>query len=54
MQRLIQDRVKRALADELLFGKLATGGNVVLAVADDDLDIQITKTDLVVAESVED
>ena len=54
MQRVIQDRVKRALADELLFGKLARGGNVVLAVEDDELDIQITKTDLVIAESVED
>jgi ATP-dependent Clp protease ATP-binding subunit ClpA len=54
MQRLIQDRIKRGLADELLFGKLARGGNVVLAVTDDDLDIQISKTDLVVAESVED
>ena len=54
MQRLIRDRVKRALADELLFGKLARGGNVVLAVVDDDLDIQISKTDLVVAEPIED
>ncbi len=28
MARLIQDRVKRPLADELLFGKLANGGHV--------------------------
>jgi ATP-dependent Clp protease ATP-binding subunit ClpA len=54
MQRVIQDRVKRSLADELLFGKLARGGSVILTVVDDDLDIQITNTDLVVAESAED
>ena len=28
MARLIQDTIRRALADELLFGKLATGGKV--------------------------
>jgi ATP-dependent Clp protease ATP-binding subunit ClpA len=28
MVRLIQDRVKKPLADELLFGKLASGGHV--------------------------
>ena len=30
MQRLIQDLVRKALADELLFGKLAHGGHVVV------------------------
>jgi ATP-dependent Clp protease ATP-binding subunit ClpA len=30
MQRLIQDLVRKALADELLFGKLANGGHVVV------------------------
>ena len=30
MARLIQDKVKRALADELLFGKLVDGGRVTL------------------------
>ena len=30
MSRLIQDTIRRALADELLFGKLATGGKVLV------------------------
>jgi ATP-dependent Clp protease ATP-binding subunit ClpA len=41
MARLIQDRIKRPLADELLFGKLATGGKVYLTVKDDKLDVRI-------------
>jgi ATP-dependent Clp protease ATP-binding subunit ClpA len=32
MARLIQDTIRRALADELLFGKLATGGKVTVDV----------------------
>ena len=30
MQRLIQDTIRRALADELLFGRLVSGGHVVV------------------------
>ena len=30
MQRLIQDTIRRALADELLFGKLVDGGSVIV------------------------
>ena len=30
MARLIQDTIRRALADELLFGKLANGGKVTV------------------------
>jgi ATP-dependent Clp protease ATP-binding subunit ClpA len=37
MARLIQDKVKRAIADELLFGKLAEGGKVSLDVRDGEL-----------------
>ena len=37
MARVIQEKVKRALADELLFGKLADGGVVSLSVRDDEL-----------------
>ena len=37
MARLIQDKVKRPLADELLFGKLANGGNVKVRVKKDKL-----------------
>ncbi|HSH06413.1 MAG TPA: ATP-dependent Clp protease ATP-binding subunit ClpA [Burkholderiales bacterium] len=36
MARLIQDTIRRALADELLFGKLANGGKVTIDVGDDD------------------
>ncbi len=32
MARLIQDEIRRALADELLFGRLANGGNVIVDV----------------------
>ncbi|MBS1269430.1 MAG: ATP-dependent Clp protease ATP-binding subunit ClpA [Gammaproteobacteria bacterium] len=37
MERLIRDKIKRALADELLFGKLSNGGEVLVGVDDDDL-----------------
>ncbi|MCG6974926.1 MAG: ATP-dependent Clp protease ATP-binding subunit ClpA [Acidiferrobacterales bacterium] len=41
MARLIQEKIKRPLADELLFGKLADGGNVKFEVKDDELVFQI-------------
>ncbi len=41
MQRLIQDTVRKALADELLFGRLAQGGSVVVDMDDKD---QVTLT----------
>ena len=37
MARLIQDRIKRPLADELLFGKLVAGGRVNVDVVDGEL-----------------
>ena len=37
MARVIQDKVKRPLADELLFGKLVNGGRVSVDVRDDEL-----------------
>ncbi len=40
MARVIQDNVKRALADELLFGKLVDGGKVKLTVRDGELDVE--------------
>ncbi len=40
MARLIQDKVKRPLADELLFGKLIGGGRVSIDVKDDDLVVE--------------
>ena len=39
MARVIQEKVKRALADELLFGKLADGGQVHLSVHDGELKV---------------
>ena len=37
MARLIQDKIRSALADELLFGKLAHGGKVTVDVKDDKI-----------------
>ena len=37
MARLIQDHIKKPLADELLFGKLSHGGHVILKVKDGKL-----------------
>jgi ATP-dependent Clp protease ATP-binding subunit ClpA len=34
MARLIQDTIRKALADELLFGRLASGGHVIVDVDD--------------------
>lgn len=36
MARLIQDTIRKALADELLFGKLANGGAVHVDIDDKD------------------
>ncbi|MGH8127730.1 MAG: ATP-dependent Clp protease ATP-binding subunit ClpA [Gammaproteobacteria bacterium] len=41
MARLIQERVKAPLAEELLFGRLAGGGHVNLGVKDGDLALDI-------------
>jgi len=38
MQRLIQDTIRRALADELLFGRLIDGGRLTVDVDDQDED----------------
>jgi ATP-dependent Clp protease ATP-binding subunit ClpA len=46
MQRLIQDTIRRALADELLFGRLVDGGRLMVDMDDKDqvqLDIQPPK-----------
>ncbi|KAF1709800.1 ATP-dependent Clp protease ATP-binding subunit ClpA [Pseudoxanthomonas kalamensis DSM 18571] len=40
MARVIQDKVKRPLADELLFGKLVGGGRVNIDVVDDELVVE--------------
>jgi ATP-dependent Clp protease ATP-binding subunit ClpA len=55
MQRLIQDTIRRALADELLFGRLTDGGRLTVDIDDNGqavLDIQpIKKSDKPKAES---
>ncbi|GAB3367468.1 ATP-dependent Clp protease ATP-binding subunit ClpA [Lysobacter rhizosphaerae] len=40
MARVIQDRIKRPLADELLFGKLVGGGRVTIDVREDELVVE--------------
>ncbi|MDJ0654251.1 MAG: ATP-dependent Clp protease ATP-binding subunit ClpA [Xanthomonadales bacterium] len=47
MKRVIQDHVKRQLADELLFGRLSKGGAVTLQVVDDELKVDVSVTELV-------
>ena len=41
MARLIQEKIKKRLAEELLFGKLLHGGNVSVSAKDDELTIRI-------------
>ena len=41
MARTIQEKIKRALAEELLFGKLVNGGEVRVHVKDEDLSFEI-------------
>ncbi|SHE34196.1 ATP-dependent Clp protease ATP-binding subunit ClpA [Thermomonas hydrothermalis] len=41
MARLIQERIKRPLADELLFGKLVNGGRVALDAIDGELVLEV-------------
>ena len=40
MARLIQDRIKRPLADELLFGKLSNGGRVSIDARDGEMVVE--------------
>ena len=42
MARLIQDKVKQPLAEELLFGKLNAGGEVHVSIKDDKLSFELT------------
>ncbi|MCX4188904.1 ATP-dependent Clp protease ATP-binding subunit ClpA [Methylophaga sp. OBS3] len=41
MARLVQERIKRPLADELLFGKLSEGGHVRVLLKDNELSLDI-------------
>ena len=46
MQRLIQDTIRRSLADELLFGKLVDGGRLTVDWDDSDADKPEVKLDI--------
>ena len=41
MSRVIQDKVKRPLADELLFGRLVGGGRVSIDAVDGELVLDV-------------
>jgi len=41
MARLIQDRIKKPLAEELLFGKLAGGGEIRISVENDEFSFEL-------------
>jgi len=37
---LIQDKLKKGIAEDILFGKLANGGKVIVSAAEDDIVIE--------------
>ena len=43
MARLIQEKIKKQLAEELLFGKLLHGGHVIVSAEDDELTVEIAE-----------
>ncbi|HPE71406.1 MAG TPA: ATP-dependent Clp protease ATP-binding subunit ClpA [Candidatus Competibacter sp.] len=47
MARIIQENIKRRLAEELLFGRLVNGGHVMVTVRDDDLQVEIAEEEAV-------
>jgi len=48
MARLVQEKIKRPLADELLFGQLSEGGHVKVVLRDDELALDfINQTEIV-------
>ena len=53
MQRLIQDTIRKALADELLFGKLVNGGRVTVDVNAEKTDVTLTFDDAATAQEPE-
>jgi ATP-dependent Clp protease ATP-binding subunit ClpA len=45
MARLIQDTIRKALAEELLFGKLTNGGRVTIDIgADEKIKLEFNET----------
>ena len=49
MARLIREKIKKPLAEELLFGRLVNGGHVAVSVRDDDIAVEV-ETELPVAD----
>ncbi len=45
MERLIQEKIKKPLADELLFGRLANGGYVKVSETDGELKFELAEAD---------
>lgn len=45
MARVIQENIKKPLAEELLFGKLANGGHIRITVKDDKLEFELESKD---------
>jgi ATP-dependent Clp protease ATP-binding subunit ClpA len=41
MARLIQDKIKKSIAEELLFGKLVNGGHLLVSIENEDIAIEI-------------
>ncbi|MFM9890876.1 MAG: hypothetical protein ACKVOE_09620, partial [Rickettsiales bacterium] len=44
LARLIADKIKKPLAEEVLFGKLSKGGTVTIGIEGDDLSFSYTGT----------
>jgi ATP-dependent Clp protease ATP-binding subunit ClpA len=51
MARLIQEKIKKPLANDLLFGKLVRGGNVRIYVENNELSLDIENNELIVSEN---
>jgi ATP-dependent Clp protease ATP-binding subunit ClpA len=47
MARIIQENIKRRLAEELLFGRLVNGGHVTVTVGDGELQVEIVEEEAV-------
>ena len=47
MSRVIQERIKRPLAEELLFGRLASGGHVLVRLVDGEIELEFPEVEAV-------
>jgi len=53
MARVIQDKIKRPLADELLFGELINGGRVTVDVVDGQIHVAVHPEELLLPATIE-